>query len=175
MIDMLERLYAAKEVALREEEALEPYAAVAAEAERRRSARRQFAAALRNSSGPAIVAEIKRASPSVGLIVRELDPAEIARQYEAAGADAISVMTEADHFLGDIALSRRRAGRPACRSCARISYARRYEVVQSAAYGADAILSIVAGLDDAQLRRDDRRGAASTRSTCWSRSTTKPS
>ena len=63
---------------------------------------RGFAAALRrkSESGPAIIAEIKRASPSVGLIVSHLDPAEIARQYQAAGANAISVLTEADHFLG---------------------------------------------------------------------------
>ncbi len=111
----------------------------------RRSARWQ-------PSGPAIIAEIKRASPSVGLIVRDIDPADIARQYQAAGANAISVLTEADHFLGDIAYldgARAATTLPILRK----DFLRtRYEVAQSAAYGADAVLAIVAGLDDVQLR-----------------------
>ena len=101
--------------------------------------------------GPAIIAEIKRASPSVGLIVRELDPAAIARAYEAAGANAISVLTEADHFLGDLAYLD--VARSACRlPILRKDFLRtRYDVVRSAAYGADCVLAIVAGLDDEEL------------------------
>ena len=96
-------------------------------------------------------AEIKRASPSVGLIVPHLDPAAIARAYEASGADAISVLTEADHFLGDLAyldIARKASALPILR---KDFLSTPYEVVQSAAYGADAILAIVAGVTDEQL------------------------
>ena len=151
MNDMLEKLYAAKAAASAEDEAREPFDVVRARAENRRGERRAFRQALLGANGPAIVAEIKRASPSVGLIARELDPADVARQYEAAGANAISVLTEADHFLGDIAYvdqARKATRLPILRK----DFLRtRYEVVQSAAYGADCILAIVAGLDDAQL------------------------
>ncbi|HTD32838.1 MAG TPA: indole-3-glycerol phosphate synthase TrpC, partial [Candidatus Elarobacter sp.] len=151
MTDMLEKLYAAKAEVRAADEAREPVALLRERAESRLGERRAFRAALAGARGPAIVAEIKRASPSVGLIVPHLDPAEIAREYQAAGADAVSVLTEADHFLGDIGYLDR------ARSAAKLPILRkdflrsRYEVVQSAAYGADAILAIVAGLDEAQL------------------------
>jgi len=152
MTDMLAKLYAAKATASAADEAREPLAVVTERAANRKGERRPLRAALTAAEGPAIIAEIKRASPSVGLIVRELDPADIARQYQAAGANAISVLTEADHFLGDIAYLE------GARAATRLPILRkdflrtRYEIVQSAAYGADAILAIVAGLDDAQLR-----------------------
>jgi indole-3-glycerol phosphate synthase len=142
MNDMLERLYAAKAETLRADEAREPYAGLAARAEARRPERRSFAAALRRARGPAIVAEIKRASPSVGLIARNFDPAKIAAAYDAAGADAISVLTEADHFLGELAYLDVRKD----------FLTSPYQIAQSAAYGADAVLLIAAGLDDARLR-----------------------
>ena len=83
--------------------------------------------------------------------MRSLDPARIAREYGAAAADAISVLTEADHFLGDLAYL------DVVRGAARLPILRkdflttRYEVAQSAAYGADAVLAIVAGLSDEQI------------------------
>lgn len=148
MTDMLEKLYAAKARVRAADEAREPLDGLRERAENRRLERRGFRAALAAAAGPAIVAEIKRASPSVGLIVPHLDPAEIARSYERAGADAISVLTESDHFLGELAYV------DVARSASRLPLLRkdfmrsRYEVVQSAAYGADAILAIVAGLSD---------------------------
>jgi indole-3-glycerol phosphate synthase len=148
---MLERLYAAKAVARAADEVREPLEVVRARAVTRTAERRPFRAGLLAADGPAIVAEIKRASPSVGLIVRELDPAAIARAYEAAGADAISVLTEADHFLGDLAyvdIARRATHLPILRK----DFMRtRYDVAQSAAYGADCVLAIVAGLSDAEM------------------------
>ena len=149
MNDMLEKLYAAKALVRAADEAREPLDAVRERAENRRGERRRFRAALAAARGPAIVAEIKRASPSVGLIVPHLDPAEIARIYEAAGADAVSVLTESDHFLGDLAYVD--VARAACRLpiLRKDFLSSRYEVVQSAAYGADAVLAIVAGLTDA--------------------------
>ncbi len=153
MTDILERLFAAKANALAEEEAREPYPVVAERAERRRGERRSFSQALRASRGPAVVAEIKRASPSVGLIARKFDAAVVASSYEVAGADAISVLTEADHFLGELAyldVARSHSTRPILR---KDFLSTPYQVAQSAAYGADAILLIVAGLDDATLQR----------------------
>ncbi len=150
--DMLGRLYAAKAKAARAEEEREPYAEVAARAHRRRGERRGFGSALRSARGPAIIAEIKRASPSVGLIARNFEPAEIAASYAAAGADAISVLTEADHFLGDLAyldVARTNAPLPILR---KDFLSTPYQIAQSAAYGADAVLLIVAGLDDETLR-----------------------
>lgn len=148
---MLEKLYAAKRAVREVDEAREPLAVVRDRAAGRSGERRPLAAGIANARGNAIVAEIKRASPSVGLIVRDIDPAEIAREYAAAGADAISVLTESDHFLGDLAyldVARAAAPLPILR---KDFLSTPYEVAQSAAYGADAVLAIVAGLDDAQL------------------------
>jgi len=151
MTDMLEKLYAAKARVRAADEAREPLDGLRERAESRRFERRRFRDALAAAAGPAIVAEIKRASPSIGLIVPHLDPADIARTYELAGADAISVLTESDHFLGELAYV------DAARAASRLPLLRkdflrsRYEVVQSAAYGADAILAIVAGLSDEGL------------------------
>lgn len=148
---MLEKLYAAKAHVLAVDEAREPLDVVRERAANRHGERRGLRRSLVAAEGPAIIAEIKRASPSVGLIVRELDPAAVAREYERAGANGISVLTESDHFLGDLAYV------DVARSATRLPILRkdflrtRYEVAQSAAYGADAVLAIVAGLDDAAL------------------------
>jgi indole-3-glycerol phosphate synthase len=147
-MDMLEKLYAAKVPVREADERREPIEMIRERAHNRRAERRPFRAALAGAAGAAIIAEIKRASPSLGLIVRSLDPAEVAREYDAAGADAISVLTEADHFLGDLAyldVVRNAANLPLLR---KDFLSTRYEVAQSAAYGADAVLVIVAGLND---------------------------
>ncbi|GAC1410321.1 MAG: indole-3-glycerol phosphate synthase TrpC [Candidatus Velthaea sp.] len=150
-MDMLEKLYAGKQIVREADERREPMEMMRERAANRISQRRGFRAALMGATGPAIIAEIKRASPSVGLIVREMDPAAIAREYAGAGADAISVLTEADHFLGDLAYVEEARGamnRPILR---KDFLSTRYEVAQSAAYGADAVLAIVAGLSDEQI------------------------
>lgn len=152
MADILERLYAAKAAALRDERGRESHADLIEHAESRRGERRSFSAALRSANGPAIVGEIKRASPSVGLIAHNFDAASIAENYERAGVDAISVLTETDHFLGELSyleLARARSSKPILR---KDFLSDPYQVAQSAAYGADALLLIVAGLDDATLR-----------------------
>lgn len=152
MSDILERLFAAKAASLADEEARESYADLVARGLARRGERRSFARALRDARGPAVIAEIKRASPSVGLIARNFDAAHVASRYELAGVDAISVLTEADHFLGDIAyldVARAHSTRPILR---KDFLSTPYHIAQAAAYGADAVLLIVAGLDDATLR-----------------------
>ncbi len=152
MNDFLQRLYAAKAATLAAEEARESYAVVCCRAAARRGERRGFARALREARGPAVIAEIKRASPSVGLIARNFDPAVVAANYERAGADAISVLTESDHFLGDLSyldIARVHSTKPILR---KDFLSTRYHVAQAAAYGADAILLIVAGLRDETMR-----------------------
>jgi indole-3-glycerol phosphate synthase len=151
MVDMLEKLYAAKAIVRRADEEREPLAAVRARARERMPERRRLRDALADAVGCALIAEIKHASPSLGRIVPVLDAGEIARQYDLAGADAISVLTESSQFLGQLAyldVARTHAQRPILR---KDFLTTRYEVAQAAAYGADAVLAIVAGLSDEQL------------------------
>ena len=151
MSDTLQDIYVAKALALEDEQRRESYESVRARAIERMGERRSFLGALENAAGGAIVAEIKRASPSSGLIARSFDAAAIARTYDAAGADAISVLTERDHFLGELHYLddvRRVTSRPLLR---KDFIWTRYQVAQSAAYGADCILLIVGGIEDAAL------------------------
>jgi indole-3-glycerol phosphate synthase len=113
--------------------------------------RRDFTAALR-SKRPAIISEIKKASPSKGVLVEDFRPSELASKYERGGAAALSVLTDRDFFQGN--LEDLRAARAACR----LPVIRKdftisdYHVLEAAAAGADAILLIVAILDQSQLR-----------------------
>jgi indole-3-glycerol phosphate synthase len=152
MIDILHRIYKAKASVAAREEAEEPYDAVREKALARKHERRSFLNAVRASNGPAIVGEIKRASPSAGLIARNFDPASIAKTYDCAGVDCISVLTESDHFLGELSflgVARANSSRPLLR---KDFLTTPYQIAQSAAHGADAVLLIVAGLTDEQLR-----------------------
>jgi indole-3-glycerol phosphate synthase len=160
MVDILHRIYDAKAAVLAQEEAREPYDVVRAHALARKRERRSFLQAIRSADGPAIIGEIKRASPSAGLIARNFDPASIARTYDAAGVDCISVLTEGDHFLGELQyldVARQHAAAPLLR---KDFLSTRYQIAQSAAYGADAVLLIVAGLTDDRLRECMEEAAA---------------
>ena len=120
-------------------------------AESRRSHRRDFAAALR-AKHPAIISEIKKASPSKGLLVENFRPAELARQYEMGGAAALSVLTDREFFQGsldDLRTARAACTLPVIRKDFTLTD---YHVLEAAAVGADAILLIVAILDDSELR-----------------------
>src|SRR5215510_5566210 len=79
---------------------------------------RDFAAVLRRGAGFRIIAEIKRASPSRGVLLREFDPVRLAREYESGGAAALSVLTDTPHFQGcldDLAKARDAALLPVLR------------------------------------------------------------
>jgi len=112
---------------------------------------RSFYNALDRDDRLNLIAEIKKASPSKGLLREEYDPVEIAIDYESHGAAAISILTEEDHFLGS--LEHLRGVRPnVSRPLLRKDFIfDPYQVYEAAAVGADAILLIVAILDAATL------------------------
>ena len=108
--------------------------------------------ALNDGSRINIIAEFKRRSPSKGLIRADADPAGMAREYERGGAIAVSVLTEQDYFdgsLDDLRAIRRAVALPILRKDFVFD---EYQVYESAAAGADALLLIVAALADNELR-----------------------
>jgi indole-3-glycerol phosphate synthase len=151
--DILQRILARKAEEVAARVAARPLAEVRARAADMPPAR-GFAAAIeaRIAAGdPAVIAEVKKASPSKGVIRPDFDPVAIARSYEAGGAACLSVLTDADFFQGaDAYLQQARAAcaLPVLRKDFTIDP---YQVHEARVLGADCILLIVAALGDAQL------------------------
>ena len=120
-----------------------------------RGERRDFLAALRKprAGDIALIAEVKKASPSAGVICKDFDPIRIAKEYEAAGASCLSVLTDEQFFQGSLDYLRQ------IRAAVELPLLRKdfiideRQILEAIEWGADAILLIVAILDDARLRR----------------------
>jgi indole-3-glycerol phosphate synthase len=101
----------------------------------------------------ALIAEVKKASPSAGVICKEFDPVRIAKEYEAAGASCLSVLTDEKFFQGSLDYLRQ------IRAAVKLPLLRKdfiideRQILEAIEWGADAILLIAAILDDARLRR----------------------
>ena len=143
-------------VATKHEEVVAARAAVSLEAlkaqvEADTQPRRGFANALRGAD-IGIIAEIKKASPSKGIINHNFEPALFAKQYEQAGASCLSVLTDRDYFQGDdsyLIQARESCSLPILRKDFMVDV---YQIYQSYLMGADCILLIMACLDDTQVQ-----------------------
>ncbi len=114
---------------------------------------RGFARALRQAaeSGTAIIAEVKKGSPSKGIIRADFDPVAIAQDYQAGGAACLSVLTDRDFFFGDLNYLEKIRAAVALPLLRKDFIIDPYQVFEARAHGADAILLIAAALPEEQL------------------------
>jgi indole-3-glycerol phosphate synthase len=151
--DILDRILAKKSEEVIAAQVERPFAAVDAQA-RAQTPPRGFERALRAKIGAgaaAVIAEIKRASPSKGVLREDFDPAAIAGSYEKAGAACLSVLTDRTFFQGSpdyLVAARGACSLPALRKEFIVD---EYQVAESRALGADAILLIVAALEQSRM------------------------
>ena len=106
-----------------------------------------------SQAGVAVIAELKKASPSKGLIRAEFDAAALAAELAEAGAGALSVLTDAEYFQGSLE-NLQRASAACAIPCLRKDFiVSEFQILEARAYCADAVLLIVAALEDTELRR----------------------
>jgi indole-3-glycerol phosphate synthase len=161
MSDVLQRILATKRIELVEARR------ATSDREIERQARaapppRDFVAAIRAklaAGKPAVIAEIKRASPSRGLLRGNFDPAAIAKSYQAGGATCLSVLTDRDYFQGaaeHLAAARAACALPVLRKDFIVDP---YQVFEARALGADCVLLIAGALDPETMRALERTAA----------------
>lgn len=154
MTDTLARICADKREHIQRRKKIKSLAALEAEAAAA-SAPRDFAGALKRKVAKkhtALIAEIKRASPSKGIIREDFDVATLAKAYAAGGAACLSVLTDEPYFKGKdeyVAVARQASNLPVIRKDFMLDP---YQIIESRALGADAILLIMAALSDAQAK-----------------------
>jgi indole-3-glycerol phosphate synthase len=130
---------------------LEPHAAELRKAALLRNDFRPFRAALQLGNDVAIIAEVKKASPSAGIIAADFNPLSIAREYARGGAQCLSVLTDQKYFHGDLAYLRQIREQVELPLLRKDFILHELQVYESVIAGADAILLIVASLGDQQL------------------------
>lgn len=153
MSDILTKIEAYKREEIAAAKRAQPLSAVEAKA-KAQAAPRGFVRAIKakHANGDyALIAEVKKASPSKGLIRADFDPPQLAKAYEAGGAACLSVLTDTPSFGAIWTSWWLRARRRHCRCCARISCSTP-TVAEARAHGADCILIIMAALDDATAK-----------------------
>lgn len=152
--DVLARILEVKRAEIAKAESQRDLASLRADAQAMPPCR-DFVGALRSSIAaghPAVIAEVKRASPSKGLLRDPFDPADIARSYAKHGAACLSVLTDVEFFRGApeyLALARDESGLPSLRKDFVVNP---YQVYESRALGADCILLIVAALETQRMK-----------------------
>ncbi len=153
---ILDEIFQHKRVEIEERKQIKPLHKVRAQAEQAAPAQ-DFIAAIRNREFPALIAEVKHASPSRGILVPNFDPLRLARIYQEHGAAAISVLTDQRYFLGSLEDLRQIAGME-LENGKRLPLLRKdflcdlYQVYEARAAGADAVLLITAYLETNLLK-----------------------
>jgi len=159
-VTILDEIIAHKAIEVAEEKRQRAPSEVATQAEAVAERPRGFREALRSTPGASVIAEVKRRSPSKGVIREDFDPAWIAQCYAEAGAACLSVLTDEKFFGGaleDLETVRSVVDRPIIRKDFMIDP---YQIDVARIAGADAILLIVSVLDDATLKSFDSRARA---------------
>ena len=162
MENILDRILATKRDEVAAAQKQRALSDIRRDAENRDDAR-DFVAAIQSKlerDRPAVIAEIKKASPSKGVLRMRFEPAQIAASYAENGAACLSVLTDAQYFQGsmqDLIAARAASGLPVLRKDFVVDS---YQIFESRGAGADAILLIVAALSDAQLSDYEAAAAA---------------